>query len=429
MEDAETWKSVREPVAWRIRVDGDVAAFTSQQLLPGAGAARAPGHPQRAQSRQHERAIVRRYREMADLGERTQAPVQVVEVPRIVGRAHRSGLQEPVRGAPQAAIGAEIQQAARSEGTVNGMHRRRNLPGVAGARVRGVAPGAAVCERAAEDIFGADKEQRVLLRLRGHRRERQVVVGRRDKTGSVLERGGVPLRSPGRRRACVALIYLKAIRRAHILKQPLIPVVDIHGEGEGVSGKRLHRQYAALDGTSSITFATGRKPGSGLARQPRPRFSVRAGVVTERLHRSQKHPALTIPHHRGRRYPNRRGAVRPVDGAGHEPGLPCVGRVVEARGWTIFHIGTCDLAFARLPDRGDHQVRRRATPGKTRETRADERILLVGVAALGDLRPSTAAIRGTQDAYAVIGVERIIRVARACQDRLIVVRIEAQGTD
>ena len=86
-------------------------------------------------------------------------------------------LVDGVGRAPEAAVVAEVHQAAGPERCIEGVLRRRELRGGAVVDVRRVAPCAAVCQAAAEDIFGADEEQSVLLR--GHGGERQIVIALR----------------------------------------------------------------------------------------------------------------------------------------------------------------------------------------------------------------------------------------------------------
>ncbi len=46
----------------------------------------------------------------------------------------------------------------------------------------------------------------------------------------------------------VGLPHVPPLDRAHVLPQPLVLIVHIHGPGKGVAGVRIHRQRAAIDG-------------------------------------------------------------------------------------------------------------------------------------------------------------------------------------
>ena len=115
-----------------------------------------------------------------------------------------------------------------------------------------------------------------------------------------------------------------------------------------------------------------------------------------------------IPNHRRGRIANRQRGCAVLQRR-HRPRRAAVGRVVEARIARTRPLGVHQSALVRLRNRGHHHLRVHRAPRKARKAFAREGVPLVGRGR--NQAPRGAAVGRTQNARAVIGIHRIVRVA------------------
>ncbi len=135
-----------------------------------------------------------------------------------------------------------------------------------------------------------------------------------------------------------------------------------------------------------------------------------------------------------------RDAAAVTDG-GHVPGGAAIGGVVETfagparqiRGDQIA-FSVDQIAFVRVGDRGNDELGVGGTPGKASETHAGkdhvaraEPVFRIGGSL--DQAPRVAAVRGAQDACAVVGIENIVGIAGAREDDPGPAGLHGQGAD
>ncbi len=459
-ENAHALAHVRIPVRRSVGVNRHVAALAGEQLLPCPRPALRSGafaaHDAKfTHAREHERSVCGAHGQVTDFGQRTDAAVQVVEVRCVCGGAHGAGLRYIIGGAPQAAVIAEKDRLVRPKGGVDRMDGRRHLCRGAGRAIGRVAPCAAVRKRAAEDVLGPGKQERILLRLIRDRGERQVVVGLRNSPVRGIERRVADLVSPGDGIRGVAGAHGCAARGAHVLIQTAkgfsaairapIHIVQVGGQREGIAGHWLYGQDAAKNGALRASQPARvcrtilrRQVCARLVRKPRPGYAVGRGVVAVKPDRRQEQVAFRVPHHRGSRIPRGRrlgvarldDVIRAVRDGGQVPGLAGVFRVVQPghRRPGDVRAGVDHEPFQGLRNSGDDQVGRGLAPGKPGKARPDEAVARdAKIAALVDLLPCVAAICGAQDACAVVRVQRIVRVARTREYVERVIRVYGDG--
>ena len=117
---------------------------------------------------------------------------------------------------------------------------------------------------------------------------------------------------------------------------------------------------------------------------------------------------------------------------GYIPGETCIAGVIQARRDVVIDGGGLDdVAFERGGDRGYHGRRRGCAPRQPRCGYADKAVTADDSLIMGhrDHGPCQAAVRGTHDTFAVVGVGCVIRIAGSYEDHARSGRLDGNGTD